>query len=116
MKLFHFIIFCIIIIILTIVNYTYTNDVHDNFYRESLLPDTLKTNTPDSTNFAEKLIPGKILYEGKCQKCHTLYEPADFKLKEWKVNLKEMRVKAGLSRNEYNLILSYLSANCRKSE
>ena len=61
-----------------------------------------------------KLAEGKELYEKKCRKCHELHAPKDYRLKAWKENLDEMKEKAELNKNEYNLILDYLSANCKK--
>ena len=76
--------------------------------------DSIKTWGNDSLKKEDDLVRGKMLYEKKCQKCHGLYDPSDFKLKIWKENLREMRQKAELSNEEYNLILGYLSKNCEK--
>ena len=86
---------------------------HILFLRDTLKADTLKTVNPDSVN-AEDIAKGKTLYRAKCQKCHTLYDPKDFTLKVWKKNLKEMKFKAELTKEEYNFILLYLSENSKK--
>lgn len=76
------------------------------------------TNSNDSLEARKekevRLIKGKELYESKCQKCHSLYEPSDFRLKKWTKNLSEMRHKAELSPEQYDLILGYLTENCKK--
>jgi len=71
---------------------------------------------PDDSLFAvqKMLKEGKFLYEGKCGRCHELHNPKEYKLKSWKRNLEEMKYKAKLDKKEYDLILAYLSANCRK--
>lgn len=85
-----------------------------------IISDSLKTTdsvklTSDSLELKKiKLAEGRSLYEKKCQKCHMLYEPKDYKLKQWKENLEEMKEKAELNKDEYSLILGYLSANCKK--
>jgi cytochrome c5 len=70
----------------------------------------------DSVNNADTLFvaEGKTLYEAKCRKCHTLYKPGDYKLSQWKKNLKEMKYKAELNNDEYKKILAYLEENCKK--
>jgi mono/diheme cytochrome c family protein len=62
----------------------------------------------------EKIAEGKNLYKGKCGRCHELHDPKEYKLKSWKDNLVEMKDKAELTKKEYDKILAYLAANCRK--
>jgi hypothetical protein len=71
---------------------------------------------PDSVNSVDSLLisEGKTLYESKCRKCHTLYKPGDYKLSQWKKNLKEMKYKAELNNEEYKKILAFLEENCKK--
>lgn len=107
---------CIVIIQLSRNGYSeffsYTADVHDSSYLKS--NDSL-INQPDSLNAAmEELKQGRILYEKKCQKCHKLHNPKDYRLGKWKENLREMKDKAELTKGEYKLILGYLAANCKK--
>lgn len=85
------------------------------FYsHDSVLSDST-TSLVDSVKIKNELLSeGKQLYEKKCQKCHTLYLPKDYRLKQWKENLNEMKEKAELTSNEYKLILGYLSENCKK--
>lgn len=97
------------------MQYDLKSDTANYFYNDSLkIGDSLKV-TSDSLELKKiKLAEGKLLYEKKCQKCHTLYEPKDYKLKQWKENLIEMKEKAELNKNEYKLILEYLTENCKK--
>lgn len=74
------------------------------------LQDSVITPVSDSINIAE----GKKLYESKCGKCHSLYKPKDYKLRQWKANLDEMMNKAELNKHQYELIFAYLKENCRK--
>src|SRR4030095_9324406 len=41
---------------------------------------------PDDSLLAvqEMLKEGKVLYEGKCGRCHELHDPKEYKLKTWK--------------------------------
>lgn len=85
------------------------------FYTDTLkTSDSVKVTTDSLEQKKIKLAEGKQLYEKKCQKCHMLYEPKDYKLKQWKENLIEMKEKAELNKDEYSLILGYLSINCKK--
>jgi len=86
-----------------------TGQPYDRDYIESI-----SSVYNDSLEAVEELNKGKELYRQKCKTCHSLYKPKDFKLNVWKKNLEEMRIKAGLTNNEYDLILNYLSKNCRK--
>lgn len=73
-------------------------------------------NLPDSTNSSDSLnlVKGEKLYKSKCGKCHALWNPKDYKLKTWKRNLDEMKEKAELNAEEFDLIFAYLRANCKK--
>ena len=87
----------------------------NNIYNDSLkVKDSIGSGNDSLQILQVKLQQGKLLYEKKCQKCHMLYEPKDYKLKQWKENLIEMKEKAELNKDEYSLILGYLSANCKK--
>lgn len=72
--------------------------------------DSTESVNSDSLNLAE----GKKLYRSKCRRCHALYDPGDYKLRVWKENLDEMKYKAGLNKEEYEKILFYLKAKCKK--
>ena len=97
------------------MQYDLKSDTADYFYIDSLnVKDSLKVINDSLQLQKVKLADGKLLYEKKCQKCHMLYEPRDYKLKQWKENLVEMKEKAGINKDEYILILGYLSANCKK--
>lgn len=97
------------------LQYDIKSDTANYFFADShKISDSLKS-VNDSLELKKiKLAEGKLLYEKKCQKCHMLYEPKDYKLKQWKENLVEMKEKAELNKEEYSLILGYLSVNCKK--
>jgi len=97
------------------LQYDIKSDTANYFYADSLsLSDSVKAALDSLELKKIKLAEGKLLYEKKCRKCHALFEPKDYKLKQWKENLVEMKEKAELNKNEYSLILGYLSANCKK--
>ena len=92
-----------------------TSSKEFNILTDSIsISDSLKKNLSDSLINAINIKEGKILYRKNCGKCHTLYEPDDFSIKVWKKNLKEMRIKAGISEDVYNKIFAYLKANSQK--
>lgn len=92
---------------ITIILVTGSNSPGTN----SFVPgDSVITANLDSLFIAE----GKALYKVKCSKCHTLYKPRDYRLKQWKENLDEMRYKAKLTDSEYNKISAYLEKYCKK--
>lgn len=104
----YFILF-ILAIVLIKTSFTSTGiSTGGNIYSDS------SVNIAADSSKIHELAEGKKLYEIKCVKCHTLYNPKDYRLKTWKENLKEMRVKADLKKEEYSLILQYLSENCKK--
>jgi hypothetical protein len=97
------------------LQYDLKSDITNNIYIDSLnIKDTIDPVNDSLQIIQVKLGQGKLLYEKKCQRCHMLYKPKDYKLRQWKENLVEMREKAELTKDEYSLILGYLSANCRK--
>jgi|SRR4030095_11597860 mono/diheme cytochrome c family protein len=77
---------------------------------DGTLQDSITTPLSDSLNMAA----GKKLYESKCGKCHALFKPKEYKMKQWKENLDDMMNKAELKEDEYKLIFAYLKENCRK--
>ncbi len=76
--------------------------------------DSLMVNNDSLLIVKQNLAEGKKLYEKKCGRCHALHEPDEFSQKKWKRNLNEMREKAGLSKEQYSLILGYLYSKSRK--
>lgn len=102
-------IFLSILFLVQISESSYTES-GNNLYSDSTL------SIPDSAAIVQQqqLAEGNELYRKKCQKCHELYKPKEFRLKQWKENLDEMKEKAELTKNEYKLILGYLSENCKK--
>ena len=81
-----------------------------SFDYNSYPQDSTNSLIPDSI----KLADGKKLYKSKCSRCHTLYKPKDYRLELWKENLDDMKIKAVLSNEEYELILAYLKKYCKK--
>jgi hypothetical protein len=75
-----------------------------------LLKDSVNSQISDSL----RLIDGRKLYKKRCHKCHALYSPKDYKLQKWKENLDEMKKKAALSDDEYDLIYLYLKTYSKK--
>lgn len=115
MKIFYKIIAASLLCGFLFLQYDLKSDTANFDYADSLISGDSVTATIDSLELKKnKLSEGKQLYEKKCQKCHMLYEPKDYKLKQWKENLKEMKEKAELNKDEYILILGYLSVNCKK--
>ena len=115
MKTFYKILFISVLAGFLYLQYDLKSDTANNIYNDSLnIKDTIDPVNDSLQIIQVKLRQGKQLYEKKCQKCHMLYEPKDYKLKLWKENLAEMREKAELTKDEYTLILGYLSANSRK--
>ena len=70
------------------------------------LPSTeVITNTAQTIDLAQ----GKILYEGKCGRCHSLYEPSKFSDAEWKPIVERMAPKAKLTDEQKGLVYAYLT-------
>ncbi len=65
----------------------------------------------------EPTSPGAILYRTRCQGCHRLYHPGTMTAAMWRVQVERMqreftrRGMAELSRDEMELLLSYLEAH-----
>ncbi len=115
MKIFYKILTASLLCGFLYLQYDLKSDTANYFYNDSLKTSDSLISVNDSLELKKiKLAEGKKLYEKKCQKCHMLYEPKDYKLKQWKENLIEMKEKAELNKDEYSLILGYLSANCKK--
>jgi hypothetical protein len=53
---------------------------------------------------------GRVLYAGKCHGCHRLYAPSRVAPGIWPALMEKMAVKAKLTPDEENRILSYLLA------
>jgi len=70
------------------------------------LPNTeVITNTAQTIDLAQ----GKILYEGKCGRCHGLYEPTKFTAAEWKPIVDRMAPKAKLTDEQKDMVYAYLT-------
>jgi hypothetical protein len=115
LKTFYKILFISVLAGFLYLQYDLKSDTTNNIYTDSLqIKDTFVSGNDSLQILQVKLRQGKLLYEKKCQKCHMLYKPKDYKLSQWKENLIEMKEKAELTKDEYSLILGYLSANCKK--
>lgn len=62
----------------------------------------------------QKFDEGKRIYEKKCGRCHTLHKPGEYRQKDWKKNVNEMKEKAEISKEEQSLILGYLYSKSKK--
>lgn len=70
------------------------------------LPSTeVITNTAQTIDLAQ----GKILYEGKCGRCHSLYEPSKYTAAEWKPIVERMAPKAKITEEQKGLVYAYLT-------
>ena len=52
---------------------------------------------------------GKILYEGKCGRCHGLYEASKFTAAEWRPIVDRMAPKAKITDEQKELVYAYLT-------
>jgi len=66
---------------------------------------TLAKETPVAT--------GKSIYEGKCGKCHKLFEPKKYNATQWTKWVNRMAPKAGLSAEEKELVYKYLTQDSK---
>lgn len=57
---------------------------------------------------------GMSIYEAKCGKCHTLYDPKSRDAGGWLRVLHPMSKKANLSDKEHKEVAGYLYNNCKK--
>lgn len=70
------------------------------------LPNTeVITNTAQTIDIAQ----GKILYEGKCGRCHSLYEASKFTAAEWRPIVDRMAPKAKITDEQKELVYAYLT-------
>jgi hypothetical protein len=52
----------------------------------------------------------RALYEGKCAKCHRLYDPGDYSEEEWRLWTTNMVHKTKLRPDQEKLLTPYLQA------
>lgn len=63
----------------------------------------------------ERRARGKVLYEGKCKRCHDLYDPRDHSRAEWQRAVRRYGPRAGLRRSDRPDVLLYLQSNASDS-
>lgn len=51
---------------------------------------------------------GKSLYENHCNKCHDLYKPTAFTVKEWGPIISKMQIKANIDNEQAAKIYDYI--------
>jgi cytochrome c5 len=56
---------------------------------------------------------GKAVYTGYCEKCHQLYQPSEFTVKEWDRILPKMCKKAELNPQDAGLVRAWVIANAK---
>jgi cytochrome c5 len=54
------------------------------------------------------LMTGRKLYVEKCGACHSLSAPAQYSVLEWERIMEKMKIRAGVSEEEKNLMMRYL--------
>ena len=57
---------------------------------------------------------GKVIYENKCGKCHTLFAPDKYNAKQWRKWVDKMAPKAKLNSNQTEQVYQYLSTTTKK--
>lgn len=62
----------------------------------------------------EMMAKGKIIFQGKCGQCHTLYAPEKYTLEAWNKILPEMYEKAQLNKKESRFVNAYVLTNAKK--
>lgn len=62
------------------------------------------------------ILEGEKLYQRKCSRCHTAYQPQKYSAEEWETLLKEMGPLSGLDEKEEKTILAYLEEVSGKKE
>lgn len=58
---------------------------------------------------------GNQLMREKCGQCHVLFEPVDFKIKDWEEILKSMLPKSKLTGADAAMVREYIIRNARDS-
>jgi hypothetical protein len=72
------------------------------------------TNTPLEANSPEFIAAGKVIYTGKCSRCHDMKEPSAYTAERWPSILKSMIPKAKLNTEQANQLTAYVMANTKK--
>lgn len=60
-----------------------------------------------------QIAEGKTIYTGSCDKCHKLFQPSEFSVKEWKKILPEMSHKAELNAEQAANVRAWVMINAK---
>ena len=73
-----------------------------------------KNREKEMTEFtAADIERGNQLMREKCGQCHVLFEPVDFKVKDWEEILKSMLPKSKLTGADAAMVRAYIIRNAR---
>jgi len=75
--------------------------------------ETIKETAADRER-AATLEAGKVVYNGKCTRCHAPKPVDNWNTEEWKPILKSMIRKSKLDSVESAQVTAYVNANCKK--
>ena len=62
---------------------------------------------------AGQILQGKAVFEGSCQKCHQLYQPAEFTIRKWDKILPQMSHKASLTAEQAGMVRAWVITNAK---
>ncbi len=63
---------------------------------------------------AAQMAEGKAIFVGSCQKCHELFQPAEFTIKKWNKVLPDMCGKAELNAEKAALVRAWVITNAKQ--
>lgn len=73
-----------------------------------------QTSSTQSTSTSTAAAAGKETYVAKCQRCHSLKNPANYTTDQWVPILNNMAAKANLSDDEKANVMAYVDANAKQ--
>jgi hypothetical protein len=78
-------------------------------------PEPPKSTSPVvEANTPEFIAAGKVIYTGKCSRCHDMKEPSAYSAERWPSILKSMIPKAKLNSEQASQLTAYVMANTKK--
>jgi len=83
-----------------------------NIFRRDVEPPSSKTEL--SKDFVADADRGKSIFENRCDRCHGLHEPIEFKADKWKAILTRMAPRARLSAEQTANVWAYLKEKAAK--